>query len=356
MRSDFSAAGRSALESLAVPPLRMESIRAGAREGQVRDRVRAVIACAALAVGVIGAAGLGERLYDGIHVWLLGSKAVVEVRSMTMTWNPTGADLRNAISTATFSPVFPMGLPAGTHVARLTTAPAQHPNTISIEYLNESTHFKAGFLLIDSRTIDAGRTVLPAGFQVGDVYQWRVGGETVVVTKAAISARDAARISLAMKMTAPSASFAATENLLWKTTILGKSFGAAALADEIAPPGARSVLINAEHLASVPDLVKHGKPMLDSRTVFLSDIPSVNGEPDYSRAKVAWPNSVIVSIGGVRAIDAVMRSTGGAQGHYSVLYDRPSNSAYWIWKIPMAPSASVQNFIVDARTFAVTRQ
>jgi hypothetical protein len=355
MHSDFSATGRSALERLAVPPLHMGAIRAAVRKSEIRDRVRAIAACVALA-GAVGAAGLGEKIYDGIHVWLHGSNAVVQVRSMSMTWGPSSADIRNAISTATFPVIFPVGLPAGTRVTRFTTAPAQHPNTIVIEYLNKSAHFNAGFTLIDSRAVSIDSTRAPSvGIQFGDVYRWRIGGEMVIVSEQAISALDARRISTEMKNTTPGGSLAVTERLLWKTIVLGKSHEAADIADDLAPPGSRSVLLDRSHMALVPDLAMHGKPMLDSRTVWLSNIPSVNGQPDYSKATLEWPDVIAIPANGVRAIDAVLRSPGVARdGCCAILFKQRDPSTFWIWEIPMKAPGNVSKFSVDARTFAVT--
>ena len=356
MHSDFSATGRSALERLAVPTLHMDTIRAGVRKSEIRDRVRATAACVALAVGAIGAAGLGEKIYDGIHVWLHANTAVVQVRSMNMTWSPTSADLRNAISTATFPVIFPVGLPTGTRVTRFTTAPAQHPDTIVIEYLNKGAHFSAGFTLIDSRAVSIDSTRAPSvGIQFGGVYRWRAGGEMVIVSEQAISALDARRIGTEMKNATPGRSLALTERLLWKTIVLGKSHEAADIADDLAPPGSHSVLLDRSHVALVPDLAMHGKPMLDSRTVWLSNIPSVNGQPDYSKATVGWPDSIAIPANGVRAIDAVLRSSGVARdGCCAILFNQPDASTFWIWEIPMTAPGNVSKFAVNARTFAVT--
>ena len=356
MHSEFSATGRSTFERLAVPPLHMDAIRAGVRKSEIRDRVRATVACVALAAGAVGAAGLGEKIYDGIHVWLHGSKAVVQVRSMSMTWGPTSADLRNAISKASFPVVFPVGLPAGTRVTRFTTAPAHHPNTIVIEYLNKGAHRSAGFTLIDSRAVSVDSTRAPSvGIQFGDVYRWRIGGETVIVSKQAISALDSRRISTEMKNETPGSSLDATEHLLWKTIVLGKSHEAADIADGLAPPGSHSVLLDRSHVALVPDLATHGRPMLDSRTVWLSDIPSVNGQPDYSRAQLGWPDIIAIPANGVRAIDAVLRSSGVVRsGCCAILFNQPDASTFWIWAIPIAAPGNVSKFSVNARTFAVT--
>ena len=355
MHSEFSATGRSTFERLAVPPLHMDAIRAGVRKSEIRDRVRATVACVALAAGAVGAAGLGEKIYDGIHVWLHGSKAVVQVRSMSMTWGPTSADLRNAISKASFPVVFPVGLPAGTRVTRFTTAPAHHPNTIVIEYLNKGAHRSAGFTLIDSRAVSVDSTRAPSvGIQFGDVYRWRIGGETVIVSKQAISALDARRISTEMKNETPASSLDATEHLLWKTIVLGKSHEAADIADGLAPPGSHSVLLDRSHLALVPDLATHGKPMLDSRTVWLSNIPSVNGQPDYSRAQLGWPilspflqtaseQSTRFCVRPALLVAAAIQS-----------FNQPDALSFWIWAIPITATGNVSKFSVNARTFAIT--
>jgi hypothetical protein len=60
----------------------------------------------------------------------------------------------------------------------------------------------------------------------------------------------------------------------------------------------------------------------------------------------------------VRAIAAVM-VTAGESGRWTdcceVLYTAPRGGSYTMWTLPMAPSAPVKKYLVDAKTYRVTR-
>lgn len=360
MGSDFSAMGKAARALLPVPELSMESIRARSRSAKTRDGVRALILWGVIGIAVLGAsAAVGERLYDGVRVWLSGGKGAVVVRSLVLVRQPTASDLRNAIEGATFPVVFPVGVPAGTHVNMIMYAPAGRPNSVTIEYQNERANFKAGFSLFDSAMVNTDNASLPTRLarpRFGQVDQWTVAGETVFVPKGLIALPELNRIKAAMMKASPPDSLAVTETMLRKVTVLGGALELADIAERYAPPGGRSVLVDRQQLRRISSLVKQGKPILDPRTVYLSNIPSVHGEPDYSKATLHWPKTVVISADGVRAIGAVLRSTGagGDDCGCEVLFNQPSRTTFWVWTIPISTSVTVKKYSVDARTFAVT--
>jgi hypothetical protein len=186
-------------------------------------------------------------------------------------------------------------------------------------------------------------------------YQWQIGSETVLVLKENISAVDANRIKAAMLQASPAYSLALTDAMLRKVTVVG---GAATLADageRYAPSEGRSVLLDRQQTRQIPRLVMQDKPVLDSRIIYLSNIPSVHGEPDYSKATLHWPKIIVISEGGVRAIDAVLRSTGKRDNcGCEILFNQPNKTTYWVWKLPLSGSP-VKKFSVDANTFVVTQ-
>jgi hypothetical protein len=353
MRADFSDMGRAARELIAAPVVPMEAIRGRAQAARVRDRARMLIACVALAVSALAATvGLDGRIYEGIRIWLSGGKAAIEVRSLVFVSNPTSPDLRRAVAQATFPVILPVGVPGGSRIIRIGFAPADRPNSIYVQYRH--SRFNVGFLLVDSADVNAGQAFMPTGVarpQFGNVYQWRVGGETVIVPqKASISADDIERVEAAMMKTTPSDSLAANEAMLYRIINLSGLSQIADVAQHVAPPRGPSVLVGRALLASIASLAQRRKPLLDRRTVYLSNIPSVHGRPDFSKAALRWPNVAVISANGVRAIDAVLRSTPGGRCGCEILFHQLSPQSYWIWTIPTATGAPVKKYsTINAR-------
>ena len=112
------------------------------------------------------------------------------------------------------------------------------------------------------------------------------------------------------------------------------------------------MLIDRNQTRSVAALAAQGRPILDMRVFHVTDVPYVNGAPDYSRAKGWNARTVAIPPGGVRAIAAVLRSAGGDCG-CEVLFNQPNPAAYRIWTIPLAASAEVKAYEVDAKTLEV---
>src|SRR6202011_3662669 len=91
---------------------------------------------------------------------------------------------------------------------------------------------------------------------MGTFYHWRVGGEIVAV-KDKIASDDLNRIKAAMMKASPSESLALTETMLPKIMVLGGTVRVA-IAEELAPPGARSVVLGEEQIRAIRVLLKRG--------------------------------------------------------------------------------------------------
>lgn len=360
MDSDFSAMGKAARALIPVPKLPIDSIRARARSATTRDRLRALIVCGAIGIAILGTgAAVGEKVYDGVRVWLSGGNAALTVRSLVMVREPTLSDLRKVVSRATFPIVFPVGVPAGTRVTMILFAPAERPNFVEVQYRNERANFNVGFFLVDSATVNNNHATLPTGpwlrlpFHAG--YQWRVGRETVLVPKfARISSRALNQIEAAMVKASPAGSLPLIGTMLRKVTLLGARPALADIAEHYAPLSGRSVLLDPQLTRRIPSLAEQGKPVVDDRTIYLSNIPSVHGEPDYSKATLRWPTVIVVSAAGVRAIEAVLRFTSNPGDCDCVILFNQRRTTYWVWKIPLSAASRVQKFSVDAKNFVVT--
>lgn len=353
MPSDFSATGRSARELIPVPELSMESIRNRSHSATRRGRLRTLILCGAICLSVlITGTGLAAKIYDGVSAWVSGGKAAINVPSAVMVFRPTASDVRNAIANASFPVVFPTAIPAGTRVSEIAFAPAGHTSFVYVYFENERARFNADFLLVDSAVVNANDVPLSRSLasRFHEVSRWRVGRETVLVPKGHISSRDLDRIKLGMMKASPAASLRLTNTMLWKTAALSATTDKLGdVAERYAKSNGRTVLFNPNNW-QISKLVKERKPMLDTRILYLT-----SGMPNYAKAPPQLKNIIAVSPDGVRAIDAVLRSTHtGSDCGCEILFNQHGKTAYWIWKIPLSSSAVVRKYSVDAKTFVVT--
>ena len=361
MSYDFSAQARSARALIDVPEVPIATIRARSRASRAHERMRIAAACAALLVVVaLGAGtGAGAKLYSSVRVWLSGGKAAVTVSSFDGVREPTSAEFRNAIAHATFPVVLPIGLPAGSRVTHVFSTPAGHPSALFISYANDRTGKHVSFVLVDPAVVDLGGQLMKMqGASPSAMYDWRAGAEVVLVPKT-ISAAEADRIKAAMQTATPAGTLAATEPMLATVIVLGDP-GRLELAERYRPHSGRSVLIPRDQLRSVPALARQGAPIRDMRVFHVTEFPYVNGVPDYSHVKGWNARTVAVPPGGVRAVDAVLRSARGAGVNgdcgCEVLFGQTSPTAYAIWTISLSGPAEVRRYAVDARTLVPVRQ
>ena len=357
MDSNFSAMGKAARELIPVPEVPMDLIRVRSRRATTRNRVRALIVYCAITIAVLGAgAAVGQKVYDGVRVWLFGGKVALSIASFVMVREPTAQDLRHVIERASFPIVFPVRVPTGTRMTMLIFAPSDRPNFVEVDYHNERTSFNIGFSLIDSATINTNEATLPTGMWQTRSYQWQVGREAVLVPKFGhASLNDVNRIKLAMMQTSPASSLAFTDTTLRKVVVLGVKPELADVAEHFAPLTGRSVLLDPELTGRIPNLVRHHKPVIDDRIIYLTNVPTVHGEPDYSKATLRWPRVILISLAGVRAINAVLRFKSTQRDcHCVILFNQPDPATYWVWKLPLSAAVSVRKYAVDAKTLSVT--
>lgn len=356
MLSDFSAMAKRAEAQITIPSAPLDRIRQCASSRRQRGKVRTLVFSAVITLAMAGtAAAFG--VYSGVQVWFSGNKAAIVVQSFAMVNYPKEADLRAVLSRATFPVVLPAGLPAGTHLWRLQYAPSDHPNAIFLEYRNDAVKFRADFALFDSAAVNAGSPPSMAMTQPGGIYKWQSGRETVVVLKRAIHAADAKRISGAMLHATPAETLAATLPMLSTATIMDKSPHAGEVAARYVPAIGRTFVLGPHYPGEIARLAKRDKPLLDSRTVFLTNIPPKNGQPDYANATLKWPHVVAIPANGVRAIDAVYRAAhiAGNCACMTFFNEKPGAPTYRVWILHgTPPSATLHKYTVDGNTLAVT--
>jgi hypothetical protein len=356
MPVDFAARGRSARERIIVPDVPLGIIVRRSHAARTRSRVGAFAVAGAIVAAVATAGtGAGARIASSVHLWLSGGEETLRVTSFSGTRSPMRAEFQEALAGATFPVVLPVGLPDGTRVNAIYASPLDHPSAFFVSYVNPRTGMKASFTLVDPSVVQMGRSLSAmASGPHAAVYDWRTGGEIVLVAKNQVTAPLVDGVKAAMATSSPAQSLAATVPMLSTIEVLG-SGERVAIAEQHRAPSGPNVLIDAQQTRSVPALAKRGTPMRDSRRFRVLSFPYVNGVPDYSKARGLNAQTVAIPPSGVRAVAAVLRASGGASAcNCEVLYGRPSAAAYRIVVIPESRSGDVRTYAVDAATFAVT--
>ncbi|MDQ6931266.1 MAG: hypothetical protein M3126_11455 [Candidatus Eremiobacteraeota bacterium] len=343
---------------IATPEVPLDLILARSQNAGTRGRLRTLVLAFALPLAMIGtAAAFKSSVFDGVRFWLLGNKTAVSINSFATVNEPTAEDLQSITARATFPVVLPVGLPAGMHVSRMQFAPVASPNMLSLDYRNNSGNVSFGITLFGSSAADANISDVPAAnsrmaFQ--NTYRWRTKNESVLILRRVMSLQNAEQIKAAMMQKDPSESFVETKPTLSRATILGTAPELPKIAQSYAPSSGRSVVVGRQPLASVPELAKRDAPMLDTHIVYLTNIPLIHGAPDYANATLHWPRVVAISSGGVRALNAVLRSTGAQTDcNCFVLFMQPNPRTYEVWKFARGTPALLKKYSVDAKTLAV---
>lgn len=360
MLSDFSAAAKRAQARIVVPDAPLERIRTSVSSRRQRGKVRALVCSAAITLACAGtAAAFG--LYNGVHIWFAGNKTAVAVRSLALVREPQERDLRDVVSRATFPVVLPVGLPAGTHVWKMTYAPAEHPTMVELSYINAATGFRTGVTLFDSSAVNGGSVPATAMWRPSaDVYKWQAGRETVVVVKSALSAANQRRMETAMASASPESSLRATIPMLSTATILNIAPDAGEVAARYMPKNGRTVVLGRRFPETIARILKHRRALRDTRTTYLTNIPSKDGAPDYAHATLQWPNTgTVIPADGIRAIDAVYRIAGirGDCGCMTFFNELPGSQTYRIWILRgTPPNVTLRKYRIDEKSLRVIRE
>jgi hypothetical protein len=341
MHADFSIAAKQACTQIPVPNLDVNAIRARSQSFGIRARVRRLAFSVAAALGIAGAAvALAANLSQGVHVWFFGNKTVAIVQSFAQVRHPMAADLRALSAKTPFPLVLPAGVPSAAQVLWIAYDPVDKPNFITIQYRDADGRPYMSVTLIDSARLAADRTAMPRGPAHGVISSrpaanWEIGRERVFVQSSHLSATQVARIKHLMQTQTAVQTQLEFESRLPKVAIelpSPKSSRLDGVAQRIAPAG-KNVLIGPWEIAQLPRIAAKGKPLYDGRTVYLTSIPQVHGTPDYRKAQLYWPKSVVLPAGGVREVASRLRGAHtGPNCGCAILVNR-SGDTYKIWKI-----------------------
>jgi hypothetical protein len=332
MLSEFSAAAKNAQSKIAVPSLDFEAIRARSAASGARERVRRLVAVAALALGVGGAATTLANTGGGWHIWFSGNKVEVTVQSLGIIRYPLATDVRNVVARATFPVVLPGGLPPRLRVTGIAYSPIDRPTMIVIQYGSPSAPFGVAVSLIDPQKIAADEKLLPPGpaqAVVSHPYRFLIGREMVLMHSGAV----AQRVEAAMKHESPAQTTAAFDALLTRIVVLQKvTAQVAEVAEHVAPAGG-DVVVGDWEMRLILRLAPQGKPLRDSHIVYLTSIPQVHGQPDYRAATLSWPKAIAIAPNGVRAVAAALRRSHTGPSCSCAILVHAESGRYTLWRI-----------------------
>ena len=325
-------------------------------------------ACARILSGVVSlamagtAAAFATNILQGVRVWINGTKTTVFIQSFAMIRAPREADLKKIASSAAFPVIMPVGLPSGERIWALQYSPADHPTMISILYTGATAQSDFGITLFDPSSLENGKPAnMPPGmshltFNNTGVYQWRVGGEMVGIAKRVMPPAQAERIRAATSAGSTSDSLNESRAMLSQALILGTSPSLLNVAPRYAPDSVSAIVIGPQFVDGIRDLAKRGRPMLDTRTFYVTKVPNIGGAPDYRHASFRWGHDVAIAPAGVRAIAAALQFADGSRScKCEVVFDRSAGNTYSVWTVPIATNGAAQRYAVDSRTFAVRR-
>lgn len=344
MPADFSTAAKAARLQIAVPPIDIEAIRERSEASGARARFRRFVLSIVVTLGVLGTAAAFAGIGGGVHLWLTGNGVKAIVESFTTVRDPMATDVKGIVSHATFSPVFPVGVPRTAKSWWIAYSPADKPDMITIQYRDALGKPYLSVTLVDNAKIRRDIGQMPAGpaqTTSSKGAHWQIGGETVIAQSRHVSEIDIARIRTAMQDESPAHSQAVFEAALPKIVIEQVQPRVSQAAEQLAPAG-NDVLLGKWDIHQIPILAAKGKALRDGRTVNITNIPQVHGRPDYRHAMLQWPKVIAIPADGVRAVAAALRSANIGPNCECAIMVRRNTRAYAVWKI-------------DAKTLQSTR-
>ncbi len=334
MLTKFAVTGRDVRNRISVPTVPLAAIHAGAQAQSARAHVRGLVLFAVIAVAALGAGtGLAAN-YGGVRILLSGNRSAALIHSFMIVRNPMATDLARVTKDAAFSVVLPLGLPAGTHVAMIAYAPDDHPTAVIVQYRNDEAHLSVGVTLAATSALGGDSAQIPTGSTpLNQVYHWQVGSETVLVQKAHMSPQSARRMRNAMQRATPASSLAATGAMLSKLLVLEAPPNAVAKAQQYSSARG-ALLLGPPAIRRLAGIVARGQALFDTRAVFLSNIHTHSGAPDYRNATLHWPRHMLLSPSAARNVNAMIHARNLQNCECSILLTKATSGAYTIKPVP----------------------
>ena len=214
MQSNFELACRTARESIPVPVLPLDAIRAGAqsRPGERAGRRRRGVLAAVVASFSVVAVAAAAEMFGYVQISLQPSGAMrVAFDGTGAHWapvrNPTEQDFQKAARAMNFPVILPKGLPQGTTAEMLVPLGS---GAMQIIYDLPGASRRSNHLLFvtlanpksvapDSAKLPRREYTMEVGPSKGvGAVRWMVGQEEVIVLKSTITPAELARFKAAM--------------------------------------------------------------------------------------------------------------------------------------------------------------
>ena len=323
MPVEFSQAGRMARDRINAPNVPLDGIRHRAQAANRRQRVALASIVAALVFASVSVGtGAAQRAYQGVRIWISGSRGAMVLHSLAIIRDPMPADIRAIAHSAAFQVIFPSGIPAGTRIIRIMYTPADHPNTIAVGYLPK--HGKQfDVTLVQTSSIDNGQ--LPPGASPMSVTVRQVGEESVVAQQRFPSPK------FLQWNDTPEQSLARAEAFAAPIHIMEPHAEVVDAAERIAAGNSRAVIIGRPYTQTIPQLAREHKPLLEARDIVLVNIGQKNGSPDFANARQQFPKVVAVDARGVEALNAALQRRPCTCPMLIV----PSGNSYRVWQFDL---------------------
>lgn len=338
MPVDFSTAAKAARAQLAVPVVDVEAIRERSHAG-VGARLRTRIISCAIALGILGCgAAAFASIGGGIHLWLFGNTVEATIESFAQVRAPMASDVERIVKSAPFRVMLPVGVPRDYRVVWIAYSPAEHPTLITMSYQTPSGAPGMTVTIVQTSTVERNRALLaqPAAARTAtQARHFQVGAETVLVQGRQMTPTQASRVERAMRSESPQKALADLGVHLTRLLVLAPapSVPLEVAAERLAPPNGKNMLLARWALHELPARAQNHQPLRDPRPIQFTNIPSVNGHPDYRNATVTFARPIAIGAEGVRFIESVLKSAKIGPNCGCAILVHQANGTYSIWKI-----------------------
>lgn len=347
MPVDFSSAAKAARAQLAVPAIDMDAIGVRSRTG-VGVGLRARVFSWAIALGVLGtAAALAAGAHKGIHLWMSGNTMEAAIQSFAQVRAPMASDVERIANSAAFPVTLPVGVPTNYRVVWIAYSPSEHPTLITIKYETPSGAPAMAISVVQTSSIERNRALLPPSPTPRTAthgWHFEIGSETVLVQGRHVTSAQVLNVERTMQSKTPAQALADLQAHLTPLLVLAPvpSVPLELAAERLAPASGTNMLLARWALHELALRAQANEPLRDPRPITVTNIPSVNGQPDYRNATVVFDRPIAIQAGAVKSIESILRRAKVGPGCSCAIVVHQANGNYDVWKI-------------DASTLKVTR-
>ncbi len=406
MRPDFAQACKTAKSKIVVPRLPLETIRlAAARRHPARSPRPLVVACAAIAATVVlgVSAAFGAKILSGIRIWFPPSgKVRIVAHRISADVRPTAQSLRNAVASAPFRVILPIGLPRGARLRSILTLYGGTRALVLMYAYPTPTRARHNFaFMLSERSLTLTRSgasfrkvmgikpfvVLwnappsahPGAHWVG--AHWVIGNEEVVNLGNSLTSSQVAHIKASMGTTTPEKSLDVTILMTGQIIAVGAP-ETRALAEQHRQPGSNGYLVDGKLVpalvrlvqekaalpiarGSIVEVISHGPRSAYTLKYYAPGTPVKfvpRTRPPPGNSLISFPEETEdIAVADVRSIASVLQTLAGdsslagatARGsRYDFLVYHHSADCDWVWTLPRVPGTlPVHRYQVNRQTF-----